>query len=86
MKKHKISDELTEAYKKATVPLRELSYQIYIEEGRLIGREEAMLKVSRSMLADGLSVEIIRKCTGLEENAILSLKKSAPKNVTKRRK
>jgi hypothetical protein len=36
--------------------------------------EEGKHEVARSMLADGLGVEIIRKYTGLDESSILSLR------------
>jgi predicted transposase/invertase (TIGR01784 family) len=48
-------------------------------ESAMIGREmrgmeKKALEVARSMLADGLPAETIRKYTGLEESAILSLR------------
>jgi predicted transposase YdaD len=78
--------EVKEAYKMKTIPLDEYSRQIRIEEAEMIGeargeakgeaRGEAKGKfeVARSMLADGLPAETIRKYTGLDESSILSLR------------
>jgi predicted transposase/invertase (TIGR01784 family) len=47
-------------------------------EGRVEGREEGMAKgkfeVARTMLADGIPVETVRKYTGLDESSIHSLR------------
>ena len=43
------------------------------EEGMEIGMEIGMEKVARSMLADGFSLEVIQKHTGLEKESILAL-------------
>jgi predicted transposase/invertase (TIGR01784 family) len=64
------------------VPTSQILKEMYIEdakeEGREEGREEGKIEgkfeIARSMLADGLPVEIIRKYTGLDESSILSLK------------
>jgi hypothetical protein len=45
-----------------------------IEKGIEEGRFEGKFEVARSMLADGLPAETIRKYTGLDENSILSMK------------
>jgi predicted transposase/invertase (TIGR01784 family) len=45
-----------------------------IEKGREKGREEGREEVARSMLADGLSRDAVKKYTGLDEGTILSLK------------
>ncbi|MDR3331050.1 MAG: hypothetical protein LBT08_00335, partial [Synergistaceae bacterium] len=45
-----------------------------IEEGKTEGKAEGKFEVARSMLADGLSAETIRKYTGLDESSILSLR------------
>ncbi|MDR2175686.1 MAG: hypothetical protein LBO82_07080 [Synergistaceae bacterium] len=42
----------------------------YSEEGK----KEGKFEVARSMLADGLPAETVRKYTGLDESSILSLK------------
>jgi predicted amidohydrolase len=48
------------------------------KEGIIIGMEQGMKKgkfeVVRSMFAEGLPAEIVRKCTGLDESTILSLR------------
>jgi hypothetical protein len=68
-----ISKELKEAYRMITESLLDASNRFFRDEGRDEGREEAMLEVARTMLADGCSVETIRKYTGLDEDVILSL-------------
>ncbi|MDR1514176.1 MAG: hypothetical protein LBS45_00640 [Synergistaceae bacterium] len=54
-----------------TVPLRDLSNALSKEEGIMIGEEKGKFEVARSMLADGLPAETIRKYTGLDESSIL---------------
>jgi hypothetical protein len=46
----------------------------YSEEAELKGIEKGKFDVARSMLADDLPTEIIKKYTGLDEGSILSLK------------
>ena len=70
----KISEELKEAYKVQTIPLSEYSQQIRLKAARYEGKEEGLEEVARSMLADGLSVETIRKYTGFNEEKILALR------------
>jgi hypothetical protein len=65
-----ISRELREAYKMKTISLDEYVKEIDREEARM----EKACEVARSMLADGLPAETIRKYTGLDENSILSLR------------
>jgi predicted transposase/invertase (TIGR01784 family) len=43
-------------------------------EGEARGEAKGKFEVARSMLADGLPVETIKKYTGLDENSILSLR------------
>jgi predicted transposase/invertase (TIGR01784 family) len=82
LKDSKMSDELREAYNMKTVSLKELSNALSKEEGIMIGKEEGLEKgkaekafdVARSMLADGLPAETIKKYTGLDESSILSLR------------
>jgi predicted transposase YdaD len=69
----KISRELKEAYEMQTIPLREYSLQIKRELDRAEGREEKAFEVARSMLADGLPAETVRKYTGLGENEIRAI-------------
>jgi hypothetical protein len=47
---------------------------VRFEEGMEEGREEGKFEIARSMLADGLPAETVRKYTGLDERAILSLR------------
>jgi len=44
-----------------------------LERGMKKGKKEKALEVARSMLTEGLSVEIIKKCTGLDKEDILVL-------------
>ncbi|GHS95807.1 hypothetical protein AGMMS50276_12790 [Synergistales bacterium] len=44
-----------------------------IEEGMEKGMEKGKFEVARSMLAEGLSADIIKKCTGLNKQDILSI-------------
>ncbi|MDR1471225.1 MAG: hypothetical protein LBS75_01760 [Synergistaceae bacterium] len=73
-----ISDDLKGAYKLQTISLDEYVKQIDIEEAMMTGEEKGMEKgkseVARTMLADGLPAETIRKYTGLDESSILSLR------------
>jgi predicted transposase/invertase (TIGR01784 family) len=45
-----------------------------MEKGKAEGKAEGKFEVARSMLADGLPAETIRKYTGLDEGSILSLR------------
>jgi predicted transposase/invertase (TIGR01784 family) len=54
--------------------VREIQIRDAKEEGMEKGLEEGKYEVARSMLADGLGVEIIRKYTGLDESSIRSLR------------
>jgi predicted transposase/invertase (TIGR01784 family) len=45
-----------------------------MEQGMEYGMEKGKIEVARSMLADGLPAEAIRKYTGLDESSILSLR------------
>jgi hypothetical protein len=44
-----------------------------MEKGMEKGKAEGIFNVARSMLADGLPAETIRKYTGLNESDILAL-------------
>jgi predicted transposase/invertase (TIGR01784 family) len=59
-------------------PIDEVVRDIHIrdaeEYGMEKGKAEGKFEVARSMLADGLPAETIKKYTGLDENAILSLR------------
>jgi hypothetical protein len=77
-----ISENLKEAYKMQTISREEYLKLLAREEGKEEGIEEGIEKgiekgkfeVARSMLFDGFPVEQVRKYTGLDESAILSLK------------
>ncbi|MDR3279093.1 MAG: hypothetical protein LBT23_01145, partial [Synergistaceae bacterium] len=70
--------EVREAYKMKTISLTEYLNEIDKEEARMIGEAEGEAKgkfeVARSMLGEGLSTEVIKRCTGLDESSILSLR------------
>jgi hypothetical protein len=70
----RISEALKEAYKLQTISLEQYVAEIDKEEARMEGMEEKAFDVARSMLADGLPAETIRKYTGLDEGSILSLR------------
>jgi predicted transposase/invertase (TIGR01784 family) len=59
-------------------PIDEVVREIHIrdaeEYGRAEGKAEGKFEVARSMLADGLPAETIKKYTGLDESSILSLR------------
>jgi predicted transposase/invertase (TIGR01784 family) len=74
LKDPKISPKLKEAYEMQTVPLREYSLQVKRELDKEEGREEGKIEVARSMLADGLPVEIVRKYTGFGEKDIFAIR------------
>jgi hypothetical protein len=69
----KVSRELKEAYEMQTIPLDEYVKRIVLEEAEEKGMERGKLEVARTMLAEGLSPEIVVKCTGLGKSEILSL-------------
>jgi hypothetical protein len=73
LKDSKISSKLKEAYEMQTIPLREYSQQIKLGIAREEGREEGKFEVARSMLADGLPAETVRKYTGLGEKEIFAI-------------
>jgi hypothetical protein len=73
----KIDPQVKEVWKMQLIPISEAVREIQIrdakEEGKEEGAEEAMVKVARSMRAEGLSNELIKKCTGLNEKDIITL-------------
>jgi hypothetical protein len=59
-----------EAWKMGFRPIDDVVMDIRIG----YAQEEVKIEVARSMLADGLPAETIRKYTGLDESSILSLR------------
>jgi predicted transposase/invertase (TIGR01784 family) len=55
------------------IPIEEAVREIQIRDAKEEGQEEGKIEVARSMLADGLPAETIKKYTGLDENDILAL-------------
>ena len=55
------------------IPIDEAVREIQIRDAKEEGMEKKAFEVARSMLTKGLSVEIIKKCTGLDKEDILAL-------------
>ncbi|MDR1978289.1 MAG: hypothetical protein LBQ42_06115 [Synergistaceae bacterium] len=80
-----ISQSVKEEWRMKAIPIEEAAQEVWIrhateegiERGREEGREEGMetqkVEVARSMRADGLPIETIKKYTGLPESKILRL-------------
>jgi hypothetical protein len=68
--KDDIDPKIMEVWKMQFRPIDEVVRDIHIRDAK----EEKALEVARSMLADGLPAETIRKYTGLDESSILSLR------------
>jgi hypothetical protein len=64
-----ISPELKGEFLMQVIPLSEYQRQSEIEHIK----EEGKMEVARSMISEGLSLETIKKCTGLDEEDILAL-------------
>ena len=56
------------------IPIDEAVREIQIRDAMEEGMEKKAFEVARSMLTEGLSVEIIEKFTGLDKEDILTLK------------
>ncbi|MDR1731715.1 MAG: hypothetical protein LBR61_06425 [Synergistaceae bacterium] len=69
-----IDQKVKEAWKMEFKPISEVVRDIHIRDAREYGREEGKFEVARSMLADGVPAETVRKYTGLDESSIRSLK------------
>ena len=69
-----ISEDLREAYKLQTISLEQYVAEIDKEEARMEGKAEGKFEVARTMLAEGFTAEIIKKCTGIDESSMLSLR------------
>ncbi|MDR1482161.1 MAG: hypothetical protein LBI74_06000 [Synergistaceae bacterium] len=65
----KIDPKVREVWRMQLIPIDEAVREIQIRDAK----EEKAIEVARSMLADGLPAETIRKYTGLDESSILSL-------------
>ncbi|MDR0616493.1 MAG: hypothetical protein LBG29_06760 [Synergistaceae bacterium] len=65
----KIDPKVREVWRMQLIPIDEAVREIQIRDAK----EEGKIEVARSMLADGLPAETIRKYTGLDESSILSL-------------
>ncbi|MDR1873777.1 MAG: hypothetical protein LBQ90_02020 [Synergistaceae bacterium] len=65
----KIDPKVREAWKMQLIPIDEAVREIQIRDAK----EEKAMEVAYSMRAEGLSIETIKKCTGLDESDILAL-------------
>jgi hypothetical protein len=65
----RIDPKVREVWRMQLIPIDEAVREIQIRDAK----EEKAIEVARSMLADGLPAETIRKYTGLDESSILSL-------------
>ena len=61
----KISEHVKEVYKMQTIPLEEYRKKIRLQGAREEGKEEGMIEVARSMLADGKPLQEVAKYTHL---------------------
>ncbi|MDR1966639.1 MAG: hypothetical protein LBQ36_08005, partial [Synergistaceae bacterium] len=72
-----MSPGIKEEWRMKAIPIEEAAKEVWIrhatEEGIERGMEAEKVEVARSMRADGLSVEAIKKYTGLPESKILGL-------------
>jgi predicted transposase/invertase (TIGR01784 family) len=55
------------------VPISQVQRELEIEDAKEEGKEAGKMEVARSMIAKGFSVDIIKECTGLDDNDILAL-------------
>ncbi|MDR0647816.1 MAG: hypothetical protein LBF92_00565 [Synergistaceae bacterium] len=65
----KIDPKVREVWRMQLIPIDEAVREIQIRDAK----EEMAIEVARSMLAEGLSTEVIKRCTGLDDRSILSL-------------
>jgi hypothetical protein len=78
-KEHGIMEGFLEKYGSEVLNMLNVEFKledvlaVRFEEGMEEGMEKGKFEVARSMLAEGFSAEIIKKCTGIDERAILSL-------------
>jgi hypothetical protein len=68
-----IDPKVREVWKMQLIPIDEAVREIQIRDAKEEGMEAGKFEVARSMRAEGLSPEIIKKCTGLDEQDILAL-------------
>jgi predicted transposase/invertase (TIGR01784 family) len=72
-----MSQSVKEEWRMRAIPIEEAANEVWIRHAREEGREEGMeaekVEVARSMRAEGLSLDIIKRCTGLPESEILGL-------------
>ncbi|GHV33570.1 hypothetical protein FACS1894187_02210 [Synergistales bacterium] len=73
----KVDPKVRETWKMRWVPIDEVVRDIHIrdarEEGKGAGEAKKAFEVARKTLAEGLSADIIKKCTGLDKEDILAL-------------
>jgi hypothetical protein len=76
--KDDIDPKVREVWKMQFRPIDEVVRDIRLrdakEEGKEEGKGEKAFEVARKMLDEGLPAETIRKCTGIDESSLLSLR------------
>jgi hypothetical protein len=68
--KDDIDPKVREVWKMQFRPIDEVVKDIHLRDAK----EEGKIEVARKMLDEGIPAEIIRKCTGIDESSILSLR------------
>jgi hypothetical protein len=68
-----ISQSVKEEWRMRTIPIEEAAKEVWIRHATEEGIERGRIEVARSMRAEGISLDIIKKCTGLPEGEILGL-------------
>jgi hypothetical protein len=72
-----MSQGVKEEWRMKAIPIEEAAKEVWIrharEEWMERGMEAEKVEVARSMRAEGLSLDIIKRCTGLPESKILGL-------------
>jgi predicted transposase/invertase (TIGR01784 family) len=59
-------DQFVESYLESKRLAREEGRVEGREEGRMEGRQEGLIEIARNALSEGVSVEVVRKITGLD--------------------
>ena len=73
IKDKKIDPKVREEWNMQLIPIDEAVREIYILDAKEEGMEEKAFEVAKNLLTNGVSLDIIVKSTGLDEEDILSL-------------
>jgi predicted transposase YdaD len=72
-----MSQSVKEEWRMRAIPIEEAANEVWTrhakEEWMERGMEAEKVEIARSMRAEGLSLDIIKRCTGLPESEILGL-------------